>query len=198
MNPFRTWDIRTLDIVVALWVAAWIGMGAEVGRDIHQLTDVPRTLDSTGRALGDVAGSLERLAGLPVVGSQIGPLASRARGQARSIEATGRATGESVRELSVLLGIAVALAPTTPLLALYIPLRISQAREARAFRRTIRGGAFDPVFEEFLARRAAENLPYHRLRAVSTDPWRDIQDGAFTALADAELLRVGVSRRERG
>jgi hypothetical protein len=198
LNPFRTWDIRTLDVVVTLWVVAWIGMGAEVGRDVHQLTDVPRTLDSTGRALGDVAGSLERLAGLPVVGSQIGPLASRARGQARSIQATGRATDRSVRELSVLLGIAVALAPTAPLLALYVPLRVSQAREARAFRRTIRGGAFDPVFEEFLARRAAENLPYHRLRAVSTDPWRDIQDGAFTALADAELRRVGVSRRERG
>lgn len=198
MNPFRTWHIRTLDIAVAVWVAAWIGMGVEVGRDVRQLTAVPRTLDSTGRALGDVAGSLERLAGLPVVGSQVGPLASRARGEARSIQATGRATDQSVRELSVLLAIAVALAPTAPLLALYIPLRISQRREARAFRRTIRGDAVDPVFEEFLARRAAENVPYHRLRAISTDPWRDIQNGAFTALADAELRRVGVSRPERG
>jgi hypothetical protein len=196
VNPFRTWRIRTLDAVVLLWVILWIVIGVEVGRDIHQLTDVPRTVASAGRAIGDVSGSLRRLAGLPVVGSQIEPLATRAQAQARSIRSTGRATDQSIRELSVLLGLAVAIAPTVPLLALFVPFRISQEREARAFRRAARRTSDDPVFEEFLARRAAEHLPYHRLREITPDPWRDIQRGNVRALADAELRRVGVSRRD--
>jgi hypothetical protein len=194
VNPFRTWRIRTLDAVVLLWVVLWIAIGVEVGRDIRQLTDVPRTVASAGRAIEDVSGSLRRLSGLPVVGSQIEPLAARAQAQAQSIRSTGRATDQSIRELSVLLGLAVAIAPTAPLLALFIPFRISQEREARAFRRAARRTSDDPVFEEFLARRAAEHLPYHRLREITPDPWRDIQRGNVRALADAELRRVGVSR----
>jgi hypothetical protein len=197
VNPFRTWRIRTLDVVVLVWVIAWIGMGVYVGRDIRELRQVPRTASSTGRAINDVSGSLRRLASLPLVGSRVAPLADRARGEARSIEVASRATDQSIRELSILLGIAVALAPTVPLLALFVPLRISQEREARAFRRAVRQKTDDPVFEEFLARRAAENLPYHRLRQISPDPWRDIGTGRVRDLADAELRRVGVSRSRR-
>jgi hypothetical protein len=194
VNPFRTWRIRTLDVVVLVWTIAWLAMGVYVGRDIRELRQVPRTASSTGRAINDVSGSLRRLASLPLVGSRVAPLADRARGEARSIEFASRATDESIRELSILLGIAVALAPTVPLLALFVPLRISQEREARAFRRAVRQKEDDPVFEEFLARRAAENLPYHRLREISPDPWRDISSGRVRDLADAELRRVGVSR----
>lgn len=195
MNPFRTWRIRTLDVVVLAWVIAWIGMGIYVGRDIRELRQVPRTATATGHALDDVSRSLQGLTNLPIVGSRVAPLADRAQGEARSIEVASQATDESIRELSVLLGVAVALAPTVPLLALFVPLRISQEREARAFRRAVRQKTDDPVFEEFLARRAAENLPYHRLREMSADPWRDIRDGRVRDLADAELRRVGVSRR---
>lgn len=195
MNPFRTWRIRTLDIVVIAWTIAWIVMGVLVGRDIGQLRQVPQTAISTGRVLNDVAGSLQGLSQLPIVGSQVAPLAARAQAEAQSIEATSQTTDQSIHQLSILLGVAVALAPTVPLLVLFVPLRISQEREARAFRRATRQHHDDPVFEEFLARRAAENLPYHRLREISTDPWRDIQAGHVRRLADAELRRVGVSRR---
>jgi hypothetical protein len=169
-------------------------MGLFVGRDIRQLSQVPRTAATTGRALNAVSASLQQLAGLPIVGSQVAPLAARAHAEAQSIQQASQATDSSIRELSILLGVAVALAPTVPLVALFLPLRISQEREARAFRRATRRHADDPVFEEFLARRAAENLPYHRLRDISPDPWRDIRTGHLRRLADAELRRVGVSR----
>jgi hypothetical protein len=103
-------------------------------------------------------------------------------------------SAQSVHQLSLLLGLAVFVAPTVPLLVLYVPLRVSQEREARAFRRALANGADDSAFEEFLARRAVQNLPYHRLRAITTNPWREIREGNFRPLADAELTRVGVRR----
>jgi hypothetical protein len=36
--------------------------------------------------------------------------------------------------------------------------------------------------------------PYHPLREITTDPWREIREGNLRALADAELARVGVRR----
>jgi hypothetical protein len=194
VNPFRSWRIRTLDLVVLAWVVAWVGLGVYVGRDIHQLTALTRTVSDTGRALRDVTGLAGPLGSVPGLGSQVREI----QGQSDQIQASGRSSGESVRELSVLLGIAVATAPTVPLLALFLPLRISQEREARAFRRAVRTGRADPAFEEFLARRAAQNLPYHRLRRISPNPWRDIEQGRLRPLADAELARVGVPVKTPG
>ena len=70
----------------------------------------------------------------------------------------------------------------------------------RRVRRALAAGSPDPVLEEFLARRAVLNLPYQELRAVSPDPFRDLEEGRFDELAARELERLGlrghaVSRR---
>ncbi len=194
MNPFYTWRIRTLDSVVAIWTCLWIGVGLLVAHDLRELTQLSATVATTGRAMQAVVDTIAPLKSLPIVGSTIAPLAKTAASEAASVQASGRVSAQSVRQLSLLLGLAVAVAPALPLLVLYVPLRISQEREARAFRRTLADGAYDPVFEEFLAHRAAQNLPFHRLREITTNPWRDIREGNFRSLADAELKRVGVRR----
>ncbi len=68
-------------------------------------------------------------------------------------------------------------------------------REARAVRRTLAAGSPDPVLKEFLARRAVLNLPYQELRAVSPDPFRDLEEGRFDELAARELERLGLRGR---
>ena len=52
----------------------------------------------------------------------------------------------------------------------------------------------DPGFEQYLARRAIDALPWDELRALSPDPWRAVAAGDFPALADAELRRLGLRR----
>ena len=194
MNPFLTWRIRTLDAVVVFWTLVWIVLGLLVARDLQQLTQLSATVATSGRAMRAVVDSITPLASLPVVGSTIAPLAKTAASEAASVQASGRVSAQSVRQLSLLLGLAVVVAPTVPLLVLYVPLRISQERESRAFRRALANGADDSAFEEFLAQRAVQNLPYHRLREITTNPWHEIREGNFRALADAELKRVGVRR----
>jgi hypothetical protein len=45
-----------------------------------------------------------------------------------------------------------------------------------------------------LARRAVDTLPWDRLRELSDDPWRALAVGDYSALADAEIARLGLSR----
>lgn len=90
----------------------------------------------------------------------------------------------------------MAAAPTLPLLALYLPLRASRIREVRAVRRAMQRPSGERVFDEFLARRAAERLPYGVLLAVSPDPWEDLKMGRYGPLADAELRRLRIRRRK--
>jgi hypothetical protein len=42
-----------------------------------------------------------------------------------------------------------------------------------------------------------ENLPYHRLRAITPNPWRDLETGRHSDLAEAELGRLGLRREAR-
>jgi hypothetical protein len=52
----------------------------------------------------------------------------------------------------------------------------------------------DSRFQEFLARRAVENLPYEEIMAVSEQPWEDMKQGRFRALAEAELARLEIQQ----
>ena len=56
------------------------------------------------------------------------------------------------------------------------------------------GAAGDPAFEQYLARRAVDALPWDSLRAITPDPWGDVRRGECRALADAELERLGLRR----
>jgi hypothetical protein len=92
-----------------------------------------------------------------------------------------------------LLAIAVALLPSVPVLGFYLPARLERRREAAALRGALRDHGSDSDFQAFLAMRAIEALGYHRLRQVSPAPWADMEAGRYTALAAAELCRLGLN-----
>jgi hypothetical protein len=77
---------------------------------------------------------------------------------------------------------------------LYLPVRVRWRRYVGALASALPDFAGDPVFESYLARRAADTFPWDRLRELSDDPWRAIANGDYRALADAELARLGLQR----
>ena len=192
--PFTGRSARVLDVAMVLWIALWIGFAVAVAIDIHNLGSLSDTLSSSGRALGETGRALRQLDTIPFVGSRIDAVADRIQEVARSAQASGAESHSSVASLSVLLGIAIALIPTIPVLALYLPLRMSAAKEVRAVRTSLARHHDDRLFDEFLARRAAQSLPFHVLQTVSDNPWRDIAEGRTNALADLELRRLGLKR----
>jgi len=190
--------VRALDVALTVWVVVWIVIAILVARDVRDLSHLSTTVVTAGAAIDETGKALESLGAIPFAGGRIATVAARIRAAGRSAEASGRESRRSVRELSILLAIAIGLIPSVPVLGLYAPLRIGRIREVRTVRRALaEAGDDDDAFQEFLARRAAENLPYHRLREVTANPWRDLEAGRYEALAAAELDRLGISHTLR-
>lgn len=183
-----------LDAVVLLWVAAWIVVGLWVAREVNGLTDLSRTVIAAGLALEEAGQALQGLDGVPFVGEDVGDVGERTERAGASARVSGRSSRESVESLSLLLGVSIAVAPTLPLLTLYLAMRLAWRRQVGAVRRALVRAPDDAAVDAFLAWRAVLNLPYDQLREVSSDPWRDLEAGRYRKLGDAELRRLGIDR----
>jgi hypothetical protein len=177
-----------LHVALALWSAAWICMGVTVGHEVRGLGELNGTVERLGRAVTDVGGVI---GALPLVGERAAGPAEEISGAGRDAVASAGEARSNARSVGLLLGISIALIPSSPVLLLYIPRRISLARERRALKRAVLRGR-SPELDRLLAERALFHLPYHRLRKVSDDPAGDLRNGRHGALADAELEWFGV------
>jgi hypothetical protein len=186
--------IHILDVAVVLWVAGWVVLALLVGREVRNLRELSDTVVLAGVAVEDTGDLLARLDGVPFVGGEVGDVAEEVSQAGASARESGRESRDSTEDLSVLLALSIGLIPTLPLLGLYAPLRIAWTRDARSIRRALGQHPPDPALNEFLARRAAANLTFADLRAVSADPYGDLAAGRFDALAGLELERLGLRR----
>lgn len=186
--------IRILDAALLVWVGLWIWMGLAIAHEVSNLTDLSDTVVTAGQAVRTTGQALKNLERIPFVGDQVADVDRQITAAGDAAVASGTQSRDSIHHLSLLLGLSVAVMPSVPVLVVYVPLRSSRYLDVRTVRRAIRRAADDPSFLEFLARRAAQHLPYHRLREISPNPWRDLEEGRFGPLARAELARLGLAR----
>jgi hypothetical protein len=187
--------VRFLDVAVIVWIAGWLVLALLVAREVRDLRELSDTVVVAGVAIEDTGDVVDSLGSVPLVGGQVGQVADRVREAGRTAQVSGRESRSSIDDLSVLLALAIGLVPTLPLLALYAPLRIAWSRDASAVRRAVELDASDPVLLELLARRALLTQPYERIRAVTSDPFQDLEEGRFAPLADLELDRLRIRPR---
>jgi hypothetical protein len=180
--------MRCLNVAIAIWAALWVGIAAYTAHEVAALRSLSRTVVKAGAATESTGHALAAVGHLPFVGGRIASLAAQAVAAGASARASGASTATTVDQLAVLLGIAIALIPTVPLLALYVPLRISWRRERNAVRTAVARWDGEPDLEAFLAHRALTHLPFEALRNSS---WTDAE------LAAAELRRLGLDRPVR-
>ena len=187
--------IHALDVAVVLWVVGWIVLAIFVGREVRDLRELSDTVVLAGVAVEDTGELLATLDNVPLIGGQVGDVAQEVQEAGASARQSGRESRDSTEDLSVLLALSIGLIPTLPLLGLYAPLRIAWTRDVRSVRRALIESSAEAVLNEFLARRAAANLSFDDLRAVTADPYGDLAAGRFDGLADRELERLGLRRR---
>ncbi|HEV2075447.1 MAG TPA: hypothetical protein VGR10_04365 [Thermoleophilaceae bacterium] len=193
-----------IDTALLVWSVAWIAMGIAVYNEVRGLSELSGTVRDVAQAVESFGGALGGLGDVPLIGDALGGALEEPSQQVQDAGQSAQASGESSRDsidaLSVLLGLAVGLIPSVPLVAVYLPARLSRLHEARAVGAAESRWGGDPLFREFLARRAAQHLSYRRLAEIAPEPWRELQAGRFDRLAHAELERLGVRRgsaRER-
>ena len=177
------------DVLVALWAAAWIALAVAVAVNTSQVAKLGGTVSQTGNAISQVGGLINDV---PLVSGDVGSASQSVQQAGQSAAVNGNSAGDAANRLAVYLGIAIAIIPSVPILGLYLPIRLSRVREARVARRSLAVHGSDPRFQEFLARRAVEHLPYEDIMAVSDHPWDDVRAGRFGALASAELHRMEI------
>jgi hypothetical protein len=186
--------VRWIDIGVVVWVVVWASLGVLVWHDIRAQTQLSGDVIKVGTAVKDTGQALSVVGGLPLVGGSIGDFAARIEKMGAEVEASGEESRAGIERTAVIAGLGVGILPAALALFLYLPVRVLWRRSVRAMAAALPGSADDLAFEQYLAWRATDALPWDRLRALSDDPWRDIASGDCRALADAELSRLGLRR----
>lgn len=189
--------IGAVDLLVVVWVVAWLLLGLRVHAEVEGLTELSTTIsraggavEQTGRALGDL--------NIPFVGERIDRTAEEVRAVGRETRISGRTARDSIADLSTLLGLSVALIPSSAILLVYLPVRLARIRERRALRRLIARFGDDEGLERLLAHRALQTMSYRRLRTAAGErPWVDLAEGRYAELAAAERHRLNLEHGAR-
>ena len=187
-------SVRWLDVGVVVWIVVWIALGVLIWHDISAQDQLGANVIKVGTAVKDTGQALGVVGGLPLVGGQIGSFADRITTMGAEVAASGQDSRSSIRRTAVVAGLGVGILPAALVLLLYLPARLRWKRYVGAIALALPGAGGDPAFEQYLARRACDALPWDSLRAITPDPWGDIGRGQCRALADAELERVGLRR----
>jgi hypothetical protein len=187
-------SVRLIDIGVIVWVVVWVGLGVLIWHDIRAQTQLSGDVIKVGTAVKDTGQALSVVGGLPLVGGSIGEFAAKIEKLGAEVEASGQDSRSGIERIAVIAGLGVGILPAAMILFLYLPVRVRWRRYVGAIAHALLGSAGEPAFEQYLARRAADTLPWDHLRALSDDPWQAIAGGDYRALADAELARLGLRR----
>jgi hypothetical protein len=182
------------DLAVLAWTAAWVAAGAALYRLVEKLAVPGERVEQAGSSFaGDIAEIQQKVGRLPVVGGELQDPFGRLAGVGRTLAAAGVTQQEVVHQLALWLGVVVAVVPIVALLLVWLPRRVSWAREAGAASRLRMDGADLQLF----AIRAVANRSLRDLHRVTPDPAGDLRAGEYQALADLELRALGLRAQPR-
>lgn len=118
---------RTLDAILAVWVAVWIAIGVFVWYEVRGLRPLATTVGLAGKSLGDTAAALRGLSAVPLVGGSLGRIADDATATAASARISARQSRDSIDRLAIILGIAVPAVAILPVGLGYAVVRFRTA-----------------------------------------------------------------------
>ena len=188
-------SVVAIDLLIVCWTVLWIVVGIAVGSFVERLGAVGDGLEDAGRAIGRAGEAVGELGDVPLVGEGFSTMAAEIRGVAQDTASRGRDIEEDVDRLALLVGLSLALAPTLPVLALWVPPRVSRERERHALRASLRRA--DGAALAYLANRAVATRGFRELLAVSDDPIADLTTGRHDALASLELSHLSLRSAPR-
>lgn len=184
-------SVVAIDLLVLLWTVVWLVLGITVGTFVERLGAVGESVEGAGQAIHRAGDAVGRLSEVPLVGEGFDAVANEIRTIGDETVQNGRSVEQDVDTLALLIGVGLAAGPTLPVLAIWIPPRVSRERERRALRRSLKSG--DGVALAYLANRAVAGRLFRELRTASDDPVADLAAGRYEALAALELEHLALA-----
>ncbi len=193
--PWRRSRQVLADVLVLVWVVAWVLVARWVHALVMTLASPADPLRDAGTSLRDrMTEAATTVADLPVVGGSLGSPFTGAAGVGTDLVAAGDRLESGVRTVALVVSLLSAATPILLVVLVWALVRLSWVRSARALGRELD----DPQSLELLALRALVRQDVGRLQRVHPDPvaaWRAGDPGTVRALADLELAQVGLRSR---
>ena len=185
------------DILVVIWVYAWIRAGFWVHDLVLKLGVPGQKLQGAGTGIADnLADAGGKVGRVPLVGDQLTAPFTKAAEAARSLAEAGRQQQEIVGDLALVLAVLLVAVPLALVLFLWLPLRVRWMRRA-GLAASVRD---EPAGKDLLALRALASQPLNRLTRLGPDiaqSWRNGDASAVDALAALELSGLGLRPARR-
>jgi hypothetical protein len=180
------------DIIVVIWVYAWIRAGLWVHSMVLKLGVPGQKLESAGSGIADnLADAGGKVGRVPLVGDQLTKPFNGAAAAARSLADAGHQQQELVGNLALIVALAAVAVPLALVLFLWLPLRLRWMRRA-GVAAAVRD---QPAGRDLLALRALAGRPLNELTRLGPDiaqSWRNGDAAAVDALAALELKDLGL------
>jgi hypothetical protein len=185
------------DILVVIWVYAWVRAGLWVHGMVEKLAVPGQKLESAGGGIADnLADAGGKVGRVPLVGDQLVKPFNGAASAARSIADAGREQQAVVDQMALLLALVAVAVPMALVLFVWLPLRLRWMRRA-GVASSVRDAA---AGRDLLALRALASQPLNELARLGPDiaqSWRNGDAEAVDALAALELRRLGLTASGR-
>ena len=180
------------DVLVVIWVYAWIRAGFWVHSMVLKLGVPGQKLEGAGTGIADnLADAGSKVGRVPLVGDQLIQPFTRAADAARSLADAGRQQQEIVGTVALIVALTVVALPLALVLFGWLPLRLRWMRRAGVASR-VRN---EPAGKDLLALRALASRPLNQLTKLGPDiaqSWRNGDAAAVDALAALELKDLGL------
>ena len=180
------------DLLVVLWVYAWIRAGRWVNDLVLKLGVPGQKLEGAGNGMADnLAAAGGKVGRVPLVGDELTQPFTRAAEAARSLAEAGRESQEMVGTLALVLSLLLLAVPLGLVLFGWLPLRLRWMRRA-GVAAAVRD---QPAGRDLLALRALAGRPLNQLTRLGPDiaqSWRNGDAAAVDALAALELRDLGL------
>ncbi len=186
------WRTAGADVLLVVWVLAWVLLGRAVHQLVVALASPARSLQGAGNQFEtSVRGASDQLRELPLIGAPVQGAFEKLAGTGSTVASAGDRMASTIEQLGLVLGLVVAAGPTLLAVIPWALWRFRQFRQRRAIERLTQGGAGLDLF----ALRALATQPVHRLASISPDPvgaWRQADPLVTQRLAALELRDHGV------
>jgi hypothetical protein len=191
-TPARRTRQLLADLLMVMWVGAWVWLGRFVHDAVVPLRGPADSLTQAGQTVeGALTGAGQQASRLPLVGDGLNKWLAQAAQSGTSMQDAGTSMADTVETMALVLGWVTALVPILAVGSVWLWTRSRFVVRATTARRFI--DANDDL--DLFALRAMANQPMSALARVSPDPagaWRRRDTEVIRALATLELKSEGL------